>query len=98
MIKIKNVEDVPVKLYHEDQVVGTIKTVLQFLDVRLQIRDEDSTKYYVKFKGKKVSFDNHGKLMTYPKGLFDKADTLFDKLIGYDSFNVIGKMKFIKDA
>jgi len=50
MVTIKEIKELPAELHHEDSgLVGVIETCLQLNDVRIQIREEESSKYFIKF-------------------------------------------------
>ena len=44
----------------------------QFIDVRVQIKENKLSGYYVVFDGRKIKIDKNGELEDYPVGLFDQ--------------------------
>jgi hypothetical protein len=84
MVKINTFKEIPVQLWHGKEFIGVIENNLSFLDVRIQIKAENDSDYFIIFDGQKLSFDNYGQLMSRPKGLFDTFDNLCDRILGLE--------------
>ncbi len=84
MIEIRHIEEPVCSLYDpEDKLVGTINSLLQFTDVRVQIRRPQVEGYYVMWGMHKVCINKNGKLnQYYPIGLYDQFDDMINELIG----------------
>lgn len=71
-IEIRNLRDNPVELWNpEDQNVGTIDNILDFYDVRVQIKNLKLSGYYFAFDGETIKIDENGECERYPEGFFD---------------------------
>ena len=72
MIKINNhIKEISCKLYNENNIyLGKIKNQLAFLDVLVQINEQNITGCYIVFKGIKYYIVN-GAIVGKPSGLFD---------------------------
>lgn len=82
MVRINKIEDVSVELYSPDnKLIGTIENILQFLDVRVQIMEQKLDNYYIKIGNEEYEIDSNGRVINYPKGLFDTMDKFLDKLL-----------------
>lgn len=82
MIKIKDINDESCDLYDPNHgYLGRIDNMLQFADIRVQIREKKANGYYIKFQGRRIEIDYKGNLSDWPKGLFDKLNDLLFKLI-----------------
>ena len=57
------------------------ENILQFLDVRVQIMEQKLHNYYIKIGNEEYEIDSNGRVINYPKGLFDTMDKSLDKLI-----------------
>lgn len=86
-IKIKDLRDIPCKLYGpNDEYIGEVTNLLQFTDVRVQIKELKLSGYYFIFEGEKISISKNGFLDKYPHGLFDIEDDLLCKLLDLDDY------------
>jgi hypothetical protein len=78
----KNLKDIPVSLYdNENNLIGTIETNEEFMDIRLQIKNQKLTGYYFMFKDQKINIDQNGECENYPSGFFDIGLNLLLKFI-----------------
>ena len=78
----KNLKDIPVSLYdNENNLIGTIETNEEFMDIRLQIKNQKLTGYYFMFKDQKINIDQNGECENYPLGFFDTNLNLLLKFI-----------------
>lgn len=70
-IVIRDIQNPSVKIYNPD---GTLlcdtNNELVFNDIRIQIKDQKLTGYYLIFEGNKCEINNDGELVKWPKGLF----------------------------
>lgn len=82
MVQIRDIKDIPCKLYGpNDEYIGEIVNNLQFYDILLQIQNESANGYYLIFKNKKIRINCLGTPEEYPKGLFDTyTNILYDLL------------------
>lgn len=88
MVKINNIEEEPVALYFRRQSgmsgerVGIIRTYLQLLDVRYQIKREQELGYYLQMEnGEVVAITKNGKLQWVPRNLFPKTSGYLELLL-----------------
>lgn len=92
MVQIRNIKDKSADLWRKSkdgsyetcegaEYVGEIKTILQFNDVRVQIKELKSSEYFLYFDGSIYDIDKDGRIPDYPNGLFDEVDNFLDKLI-----------------
>lgn len=87
MVQIRDIKDIPCKLYGpNDEYIGEIVNILQFNDVRVQIKEQKLSGYYFIFEGEKISISKNGFLDKYPQGLFDTEDNLLCKLLDLDDY------------
>lgn len=63
--------------------IGTIRNAIQFADIRLQIKGEQTSKnlYMVYYNKQEIRIDRNGKLESWPKGLYDQVTDLLIQLI-----------------
>ncbi len=81
MVKINEIKETTAQLYHKDILIGNITSFLQLNDVRIQIKEEALTDYYITWKDDIIYIDKFGKLNEWPEGFFTELDTQLDKLI-----------------
>jgi len=82
MIKINDIKDPAVDLYDpEGNKVGTIETMLQFDDVRLQILKQEVSGYYVIWEGEKIEINKDSTLNRWPNGMFDVTEKMLAEMI-----------------
>lgn len=87
MVVIKNLKDIPCSLYYGDELIGIIDNILDFADVRVQIKEEykgknyEITPYYFLFEGKKLVIDSNGDNIVSPDGFFDTWTNLLIELV-----------------
>jgi predicted ATPase len=85
MIKINEIKESPCKLYdNKDNLVGDIISTLQLSDVRIQIKKEKVSGYYVIWNDQKIRIDKFGYVESWPKGFFDTYDDQLDELIDWE--------------
>lgn len=83
MIKINRelMEDSVMLYGPNDQYLGKIYTILEFLDVRRQIMENQVEGYYVVTKSReRIEFTKEGRLERPCKGLFDMTSTMLMQL------------------
>ena len=82
-IKIKDLQNPPVKIYNPD---GTLlcetNNELIFNDIRIQIKNQNLKGYYLIYEGNKCDIDNDGQLSRWPKGLFSISIAQLNYLFG----------------
>jgi len=82
MIRKNNIKDKPCELYNPDgKWMWRINSELEFNDVRIQIKNQKLTGYYVYFKGQRHEIDSDGRLITRQVGLFDTASNQMRALL-----------------
>jgi len=82
MIKINDIQDSPADLYDPDgNKVGTIETMLQFNDVRLQILKQRLEGYVLHWKGLELELNNDGTLQSWPNDLFDITEKQMAEMV-----------------
>lgn len=81
IIKNRKLKEKPCDFYYKDKFLFTVKDVLNFNDVLLQIKNRQNNEFSIVFEGKKIRIDKNGVLETYPKGLFDKNTEILMELL-----------------
>lgn len=87
MIRIKeNLKEPVVDLWYnvkdgKGEYVGKIVNQIQFLDVRLQIKEQQLSGYSVYYKGQQIRIDKYGTLEDNPDGLYDQSIDILMKLL-----------------
>ena len=81
MIKLKTIFPQEVDLYGPNESHLGKLNEYEFLDVLVQIKENQYSGYYVIFEGQKIRIDKNGTLEDYPIGLFDSLTDLRLKLI-----------------
>lgn len=81
MIKLKTIFPQEVDLYGPNESHLGKLNEYEFLDVLVQIKENQYSGYYVIFEGQKIRIDKNGTLEDYPIGLFDLLTDLRLKLI-----------------
>lgn len=81
MIQINKIIPPTLDIYDPSgNLLGTVNEY-EFLDIRVQIKNNQLSGYYLIFKGKKVRIDRNGELEEYPIGLLDTMTDFYLKLI-----------------
>lgn len=82
MIKIRNVKErIEVNLFDERSIyLGTLRTELQFLDVRLQIKEQKLEGYYFMWKNIKIPIESNGVILDWPDGFFDLRTKMIQEI------------------
>lgn len=81
-IKIREIPEAKVELYSPDnELIGVIDNEVSFLDVRVQIHNQQLKGYYIVFNGIRCGIDRNGELDVYPEGLYDTRSDLLMKLL-----------------
>ena len=82
MITHNKITPPTVELYYPDgKYLGTINEY-EFLDIRVQIKNEQVSGFYFFFNNNRsIKIDKNGELEYYPKGLLDTMANLYMKLI-----------------
>lgn len=89
MIKINEIVEPVSKLYDkDDKLVGEITSLLQLDDIRIQIKKEKVSGYYVIWNDQKIRIDKFGYLEDWPRGFYDNMDKQLDELIDWGDKNV----------
>jgi predicted ATPase len=89
MIKINEIVESVSKLYDkDDKLVGEITSLLQLDDIRIQIKKEKVSGYYVIWNNLKIRIDKFGYLEDWPRGFYDNMDKQLDELIDWGDKNV----------
>jgi hypothetical protein len=65
----------------DDVLVGAIKNYLAFLDVRVQVMEQNLEGYYLAFKGNKYEINKDGRIKDHPEDLFSTNIQSLRKLI-----------------
>jgi predicted ATPase len=74
-IKINKVEEPTCSLYDpNDNLIGEINSTLVLNDVRIQIKNNKVSGYYIMWKGITIRIDKIGNLKEWPKGFYDILD------------------------
>lgn len=89
MVQIRNIKDIEVQLWRDKNFVGMVSTYLQFLDVRLQIKEANLSGYMLWIKdvdhpdnhGIWVPIQPDGKIQFRPKGMFDRVEGYLTQLL-----------------
>lgn len=86
MLKINNVVDNTVEVYHNDELIGAIDTQYQLNDIRLQVKEQSLSGVYFHFMRpdgvvERIDCDSSGNLSRWPKGFFDKIENQLYKLV-----------------
>lgn len=88
MLKINNVVDMTVEVYHNDKLIGTIDTQYQLNDIRLQVKKQKLSGVYFIFVRSnddviRIDCDSNGNLSKWPKGFFDVIEKQLRELVGF---------------
>lgn len=87
-VKINHLQETPAELFTPDgKLVGSIHTVIDFLDVRIQIAQQHLSGYYLIFNNERINIDCYGEMESYPNGLFDAITIQLAKIIKYGNKN-----------
>lgn len=82
-IIVKEIKNDPVRFFNPD---GTLlcetNNELVFNDIRIQIKDQQLSGYYIVFKCKKHLIDIDGQFEIWPGGLFDISTKQLNYLLG----------------
>ena len=83
MITINNkIKETPVKLYDPNHnLIGIIENDYAFMDVRIQIKEQQLEGYYVIFQKQKINITKHGRCSSWPVGFFDTYNNLLTKIL-----------------
>lgn len=86
MIKINRIKEEPAGLFFkndQDELIflGNIENSNEFYDIRIQICEEKSDKYCILFKDNFYDITKNGRIINWPKGLFDMSNILCNTLI-----------------
>lgn len=72
MIQNNNIKEEPVSFYFLEQFLFETDRQENFTDALVQIKNEKSRDYRIRFRDKFIRIDQNGTLEEYPKGLMDK--------------------------
>lgn len=61
-------------------IVGEIKSYLEFLSVRVQIQSQQIHGYYINWESQTICIDRNGECDNYPNGFYDQANDLLLEL------------------
>jgi hypothetical protein len=82
MIEVKKIVETTCDLYNpKDVYVGTITSILELNDVRIQIKKQNVGGYYIKWKDYILDIDNKGYIEMYPPGFYDLFDLQLEELL-----------------
>lgn len=81
MVKIRSFQEPTVQLYYKEELIGEIKSALEFWDVMSQIKEENTYGYSIKYNGNMIKIDKYGTLEEYPDGLYDQLTNILLKLV-----------------
>lgn len=86
MLKINNVVDTTVAVYHNNKLIGTIDTQYQLNDIRLQVKNQKLSGVYFLFVRpddvvERIDCDSNGNLSKWPKGFFDVIEKQLCELV-----------------
>lgn len=81
MIQYKKIIPPTMEFYSPEGIFIGIINEYEFLDARVQIKNEQVFGYYVIFEGTKVILDKNGELEEYPLGLLDTMTDSYMKLL-----------------
>ncbi len=81
MVRIRKVQDDPITLYKDGELVGLITTHLVLNDIRIQIKKEKATGYSVHWNDRVIRIDHRANLEEWPVGMMDILDNQLDALI-----------------
>lgn len=82
-IEIRCIRNKPVRIFNPDgSLLCETDNLLQFNDIRIQIKDQKLEGYYLEFEGEKSIIDSNGGICNWMKGLFaiaaDQLNDLYD--------------------
>jgi predicted ATPase len=84
-IKINKVEEPTCSLYDPDSNhIGEINSTLELNDVRIQIKNNGVSGYYIMWKGSPIRIDRRGNLEAWPKGFYDIIDDQLMELLDWE--------------
>jgi len=83
MIQIHTITETTAKLYLDGDLIGTINSLLELNDVRIQIMQAKAIGYYIYWQDKILYIDDNGRLDEWPKGFFDEYENQLDTLLGW---------------
>jgi len=82
-IILRDIQNPPVKIFNPDgALLCETNNDLIFNDIRIQIKDQQLSGYYLEFQGKKCGINRHGELDYWPQGLFDISTNQLNYLFG----------------
>ena len=81
MIQNNNIRNEPCSFYFSEQFLFETDRFENYTDALVQIKNEKSRDYKLKFRDKFIRIDQNGTLEEYPKGLMDKSTDNLMKLI-----------------
>ena len=84
MIKINKIVETTCKLYDPDgNYIGKITNGLELNDVKIQIKTDKVSGYYILWKNFQIFIDKFGTLSEWPKGFYDLLDDQLDALVDW---------------
>jgi len=82
MVKINEIKEHESILCLDGEEIGIITSFLQLNDIRLQIKRNKLSGYYIKWNIFKLSIDEYGHVSDWPLGFYDTFDKQIEELIG----------------
>lgn len=73
-VAVKKIKEQTVEVFNPDGVLLGDATYQELNDVRIQIKQQEATGYYIKFGDKIIRIDKKGNLESWPKGMHDWID------------------------
>lgn len=71
-----------VNLYcSNNKLIGTLNNEYELLNIQIQICEQNLSGYYIVWNNEKIVIDNNGNLLSWPQGMYSKAQELFRKLL-----------------
>ena len=81
MIEIRKIEIQTLEHFdNHDNSLGFLNE-LENIDLRVQIKNNNISGYYLMFKGEKIEISSNGKFKKYPSGMYDEHKNLLLKLV-----------------
>ena len=83
MIEINNIVEGEYNVYNaEGTWVGTLKSFIDLMDLRIQIKEASIEGYYIIFEDTFVYIDKYGYLDEWPEGFYDTHDNQLNRILG----------------
>jgi hypothetical protein len=83
MITYNKIEPQTVEVWNENGFFARVD-YFELNDIRIQIKNEKASGWYVMFNGSKIRIHENGKLESWPAGFFELIDIQLDQLVSWD--------------